>query len=119
MEQVGRKLLRPIHDEQRSAIQPNVPGIMKKRNHSAKKFLIITWRVILHDQDLMFLGVPSPGPILVGPTQAKGHITFGIGQHVIEGSFQQPLARKPVIMVTKTVYSVFLGKRYLLMSDLP
>jgi len=68
---------------------------------------IVFVAVMLFQQDISLTTVPHARPVLVGPAQAKGQIRLTGGKHLIERTFQNALAVEPVVVVAKSIDTMF------------
>ena len=62
--------------------------------------------MLLADEDLLILSIPAAGPVLIGPAQTEGQVEAGVGEDLPQGSVEQALAAKPVIVITEAVNAV-------------
>jgi hypothetical protein len=53
---------------------------------------------------------PCPNPILVGPTYTEGKVRGTRSKYLFKGALQNTAPGKPVMIVTKAVYTVSLSK---------
>ena len=62
------------------------------------------------DQDLIGGTVPDAGPGLIGPAQAEREVWLSRAEDLIDRAFQQPKASQPIVIITESFDSVFLGE---------
>jgi cytochrome c-type biogenesis protein CcmH/NrfG len=92
--------------------------IAEVRQQVADQPLVVRTRGILCDEYLALRTVPPPRPVLVGPAEAEGEIDRGVGRELDQGTVEQTLPRKPVVMEAKTKKTVFLGQFHLALLNL-
>src|SRR5205085_2311531 len=71
-------------------------------------FMIIQPRVGLFDQHAIRIPMPDPRPRLIRPANTERIIGLARSDYLIERSFDQPLASKPVVVVAETLDAVIL-----------
>src|SRR5680860_68004 len=102
--------VRPIHDEQRFAVDLDIARIVHEGAQIIKHGTRILDRMLLSDQDVMILPIPAPRPVLVGPDHAEGNIQFWIVEHLLQRKVHQNLSGKPIEIIGKTRYTIFFSK---------
>ena len=71
---------------------------------------IVLLAELLTHQHVAGLGVPAPGPLLVGPAQGEGEVRLAGRQHFFERPLQQSAAVEPVVVVDEAVHAVLAGQ---------
>src|SRR6266542_2330027 len=72
--------------------------------------LVIPCRILLFEQNMLIFSVPGSCPVFICPTQHEGKIRFATLKYLIERSFKYPLSVKPVMIITKSVDTMFFCK---------
>jgi hypothetical protein len=70
--------------------------------------------VFLGYQYIILCSIPPSCPVLVSPANTKWKVeTIFNAKEILDWFFQKPLAAKPIVMETKTINAVVLGKFHL------
>ena len=73
---------------------------------------------LLAHEDLARLGVPVPGPLLVGPAEGDGEVRRSRGQDLVDRPLEEALPVEPVVVVDEPGDAVGGGQRGLGLADL-
>ena len=101
-----------VDHKQRLAVHRNVTMVPKSGQHGPEmRRIVFDASVELFDQHVPVRDpVGEAPPALIGPGQRERKIGFAAGQHLVEGTFQQPLAvAEPVMPVDEALDAVFAG----------
>ena len=79
---------------------------------------IILETVSLLHEHVVFLSVPPPGPVLVGPGDTERKRRGAACQQPLERTLEQPLSRKPVVVEAESMKTIVAGELDLLVIGL-
>ena len=112
-----RKKIHSVNHHQRFAVYPDVIGVPKVADHVEDDRAIVVIRVLLSDQHFVLETIPPACPVFICPANAEGNVWFIRFQQSLERQIQQPLAREPIIEITKAVNPMSFGEFGLMVHD--
>ncbi len=101
---------RPVDEHERSAVDGDVARILERPQEVPDVGAIVLLTEFLAHEHMTRLGVPAPGPFLVGPTECEREVRHPGSQHFFERPLEQPAAVEPVVVVDEAVHAVLLGQ---------
>src|SRR5260221_9970305 len=90
-----------VHQQQRTAIDPDVSRVGKHRQQLPDERRAVRRRIVLADQDMLVETIPPSRPIFVCPAYAEWKVRLAAGEDFVERPFQQSFTVEPVGVIAE------------------
>ena len=104
------QVVRPVHEEQRPAVDPEVARVLERREDRVEVAgVVVGPRVGLRDEHAVAAG-PDRRPVLVRPAEAEREVGLAAREHLVERALEQPATGEPVVPVAERLDAVRGGR---------
>src|SRR5271170_8082226 len=95
-----------IDEDKRFPFDPDVARILQDANQVLNMGDVIFSGIMLFEQHIFGVALPSSRPVLVCPADAKGKIRLPRSQHFVERPLQYAPSVKPVVVVAESIHAI-------------